>query len=247
MARGLGVSCSAPGCEQEALCGTVQGPCCNKHYLRVRAHGGFDLPERSKSRDVTCAHCGTAFDRGYAIANKRGRRPQFCTRKCQADAAWLKAKENIVQRFHARVVKGQADECWPWIGRRDPNGYGRLDYEGRPQSAHRIAYLLANGELRPDMAVCHACDNPPCCNPAHLWAGTQGDNARDMFAKGRNAVIPPRRGEASSKSKLTAAEVIDIFKSAEPNRVIAARHGITATAVYLIKKRRNWAHVTEGL
>ena len=34
--------------------------------------------------------------------------------------------------------------------------------------------------------VCHKCDRPPCCNPDHLFVGTQLDNVADMLAKGRN-------------------------------------------------------------
>jgi hypothetical protein len=59
--------------------------------------------------------------------------------------------------------------------------------------AHRVAYVLANGPIEPGQVVMHTCDVPACVNPAHLKLGSQGDNNRDCFAKGRN---PSRRKAA---------------------------------------------------
>lgn len=42
-----------------------------------------------------------------------------------------------------------------------------------------------NGPIPVGMLACHHCDNPPCCNPAHVFIGTHKDNARDMARKGR--------------------------------------------------------------
>jgi hypothetical protein len=87
-------------------------------------------------------------------------------------------------------AKGQ-DECWEWRGARTRQRYGifRMFRCG----AHRLAYELHHGILLPTVPVVtpespvilHKCDNPPCCNPFHLWLGTTGDNARDRNKKGR--------------------------------------------------------------
>ena len=76
--------------------------------------------------------------------------------------------------------------CWEYQGFRHPEGYGALSYRGKQLRAHKMMYLLAKGEIPKGKLVMHKCDNPPCCNPAHLQLGTKADNNRDMFAKKRN-------------------------------------------------------------
>lgn len=88
-------------------------------------------------------------------------------------------------RFWIRVDGSAGDDaCWPWLGARDPKGYGQA---GKRWRAHRVAMFLTNGPIPPGMFVCHHCDNPPCCNPAHLFIGTVTDNMRDCAAKGRTS------------------------------------------------------------
>jgi hypothetical protein len=88
-------------------------------------------------------------------------------------------------RFWSKVDRRADDECWLWIGRIGPNGYGRARYNGGGLTqAHRIAFEIANGH-KPYPFALHHCDNRLCCNPAHLWEGDHADNMRDMVAKGR--------------------------------------------------------------
>jgi hypothetical protein len=89
-------------------------------------------------------------------------------------------------RFWRKVAKStDKNACWPWMGGRTKDGYGVVHYAGKHITSHRVAYNLSHSEsVAAGKVVCHTCDNPPCCNPAHLFTGTQLENARDAQAKG---------------------------------------------------------------
>ena len=93
------------------------------------------------------------------------------------------------------------------------------------------------------MIVCHHCDNPPCCNPAHLFLGTTQDNTRDMVAKGRNRVP---LGAANGLSKLTEADVREIRRArfgGVPRAQLTALYGVNYSRIYRIEIGELWAHV----
>ena len=82
------------------------------------------------------------------------------------------------------------DSCWPWLGRRDVNGYGRYNagrFQEYIQQPHRLVLrIIAGRPLVRGEVTMHLCDNPPCCNPKHLKLGTFSDNLRDCHDKGRS-------------------------------------------------------------
>jgi hypothetical protein len=102
---------------------------------------------------------------------------------------------SLPERFWAKVERRGADECWPWTKGTDRQGYGRFQVGKRSEKAHRQAWSLAHPtvELHSSDHICHRCDNPPCCNPAHLYRGNHAANMRDMVARGRQTVL---RGDA---------------------------------------------------
>jgi len=84
--------------------------------------------------------------------------------------------------------------CWEWTGARCPitwgDNYGRVYWKGRGYNAHRIAWEIEHGVAVPaGLDACHACDNPPCVNPAHVWIGTRQHNAIDRALKGRGGRV----------------------------------------------------------
>jgi len=82
--------------------------------------------------------------------------------------------------------------CWDWQRGQNGRGYGRVCFCGKYWRTHRLAWHSAVGEIPSGLFVLHTCDNPACCNPAHLWLGTQLENMGDASAKGR--INPWRRG-----------------------------------------------------
>jgi hypothetical protein len=94
-----------------------------------------------------------------------------------------------IKLFWSRVQIDEENKCWLWLGARTSGrfGYGRFELiTGRQVLAHRLAYgLTAGGIPKARPFVLHSCDNPPCCNPCHLRAGTQKDNMQDKASRGR--------------------------------------------------------------
>jgi len=94
--------------------------------------------------------------------------------------------------FWKKVIK--KDGCWEWAACTNESGYGIFHTGKKTDRAHRVSWILTNGEIPSGLFVCHKCDNPPCTNPDHLFLGTNKDNVDDMIAKGRNSKPPMMAG-----------------------------------------------------
>lgn len=167
-------------------------------------------------------------------------KPRFTRRK----------KMTVAERFASKLTPA-ANGCIEYTGQRDRKGYGRFWDGAEKVLAHRHAWLTARKPIPDGLFVCHKCDNPPCCNPNHLFLGTNLVNVRDAVEKGRprGAQISPRRGEANNRAKLTEAQVIEIRRRLREPRYhgyladLASDFGVTRNAVASIRDGATWQHV----
>lgn len=145
----------------------------------------------------------------------------------------------VAERFWGRVEVRGPDECWPWKAHRNPKGYG-LFWDGRKTTtAPRVAAELS-GMPPGDLFVCHRCDNPPCCNPRHLFLGDSFANQADCARKGRRKHLV---GERHQRARLTAADV-EQMRTMRANGVsalaIAKQFGVSKATVSHATLGRNW-------
>ncbi len=150
----------------------------------------------------------------------------------------------VAERFWRHVDKsGGPDACWVWQGAMFKKGYGCFakDYLGRKStmiSAHRMAYELTHGPIPKNVLACHRCDNPPCCNPAHIFLGTPRQNTLDALVKRR---MPP-------SLRLTPAHVRKIRRLYVRGKVsqqsIANQFGVSQYHISRIVAGKTWKSLT---
>ena len=156
-----------------------------------------------------------------------------------------RARRPIAERFWEKVRKGRPNECWEWQAARNEKGYGRLTAgRGVHLKAHRVAWALSNGcKLEPSACILHRCDNPPCCNPRHLFVGTMKDNTDDMIKKGRNSNPPHRYGENHHAAKFDERTAKKIIRDNRTLSAIAEEHGISWMTVFRLKHGLTWKNL----
>jgi hypothetical protein len=153
----------------------------------------------------------------------------------------------LLDRFRRGLRAGAPSACWLWGRRTDGRGKGHVriaDDAGGRIYVHRLAYELAHGAIPAGLDVLHHCDVPRCCNPAHLFLGTQADNMADKVRKGRQA-----RGEDGiGSSRLTLAQIREIHTLGKTllQREIAARFGVRRPTISRILNGTRWPHVAAG-
>lgn len=177
---------------------------------------------RRKGRETVprdCEYCGVLFNAN--VSNVKLGWGKCCSKACATKLRF--ATRTLESAFEKYVLKGSESECWEWSGNRNTQGYGRFKFKGRLYIAHRYAFERAGGKLSPELFACHHCDNPPCCNPAHLFAGTPKENSMDCVRKNRN-YCPSRLSEETTM-------LVTSLKGALSQRRIAKFAGVSRKTV----------------
>lgn len=151
-----------------------------------------------------------------------------------------------IERFLSKISRQGETECWEWTGCKR-GGYGRFRVGGRKGKlyvATRLMWRLVHGTDPIGQLILHTCDNPGCCNPRHLFIGSDFDNNQDKEAKKRgNHPLGIENGLA----KLTDNQVREIYQSIDSGRNLAKQYGVSDVAISCIKTGKTWQHVTSEL
>lgn len=207
---------------------------CPMHRYRLQKHGTTDEPPKKRDPVCTLNGCnGKHKAMGYCDLHyrrfKESGDPEYWKWPIESD------------RFWAKVDKGRDDECWEWKAGLSMGGYGKYSLKGNTVLAHRMSYVMANGDIPNGLFVCHSCDNRKCVNPNHLWLGSSQDNATDCLNKNRTL-----KGESNGNSKLNNEQVLKIRSLIRDGRSIssiARDFNISNPIIANIRDGKNWSHV----
>lgn len=153
----------------------------------------------------------------------------------------------------ARCKVDQATGCLEWRllrtgGEFPRDRYPTCSFRGVKRRSGSVVWELVHGAApAPGMEICHRCDNPPCCNPDHLFLGTHADNMRDMAAKKRQATNG-RRGEGIALAVLTDSDVASMRRDRAAGmiyRELAVRYGCSLATAQKACVGSTWTHVPE--
>jgi hypothetical protein len=110
-----------------------------------------------------------------------------------------------------------------------------------------VATLVAAAFIgpRPDgLEVCHKDDDKDDNRPGNLYYGTRDQNIADSIKNDRWL-----HGERVPCAKLTEQAVREIWrlKDTMDDAALGRLYGVTAGAIYRVRRGDNWRHVTESL
>ena len=192
--------------------------------------------------DCVCRQCGITFQIHHSrVVLGEG---LYCSRRCVA----LANRVPIEDRFWTHVQRCPHDEgclycCWPWLSKKNRLGYGRILSHRKEVFAHRISWTLHHGTTLPPagLVIRHLCNNPPCCNPSHLAAGSVQDNANDRVRSGRSL-----KGEQHPLAKLSDTDIPHIYALRQQDmtvEAIAAQYGVSTATIIHICQLKTWQHL----
>jgi hypothetical protein len=129
--------------------------------------------------------------------------------------------------------------CWIVRSESTAHQYIQIIRNNRKTSVHRWVYELYHGKIEDNLVIMHTCDNTRCANPDHLKAGTNLDNMKDRYLKGRHV-----HGTRCGNSKLTDEKVLAIMTDNRSCDKIAVDYEVSRSLITHIKKGISWRHIT---
>lgn len=162
----------------------------------------------------------------------------------------------LSERLWQHIDVRDWDECWEWQARRTDFGYGQFKLyppdvlKTKTVQAHRVAWEMFWGKPLQNFGL-HRCNNPPCCNPLHVYDGTSSQNALDAVAAGTSYFLRKDRnkalGERMGLAKLTDDKVREIrtryAAGGVSQQALALEYGVNQTKISDVVRRRTWKHV----
>ena len=144
-------------------------------------------------------------------------------------------RRTLEQRLLSRIEK-QENGCWIWRGS-TTGRYGKIGAAGYQLGTHRVAYELWVGRIPEGLFVMHTCNNPRCCNPAHLCVGTNKQNVQYSGACGR-------RAKPNNAAKLRPCDAAEIkwlaLNTHKTHATISKLYGVNKATVSDIKREVSW-------
>lgn len=170
--------------------------------------------------------------------------PEGGTRRVQVGVNLM---DKLTNKF-LRGIRKMPSGCWVCeTGYADNFGYlvVQISENGVQHSykSHRFSYEYFVGSIPDGKLVCHKCDVPSCCNPEHLFLGSQSENMQDMVRKGRGLV-----GGRNANTKFTEADILAIYRDVDlglSREAIAKKFNVSAVTISHIATGRNWKHLYE--
>lgn len=155
-------------------------------------------------------------------------------------------RRDVLTRFREGIWVNEQTGCWEWKKACTRAGYGLIGSGRTLIYTHRLSYETHVGPIPEGHHVCHKCDNPKCCNPEHLFTGTDADNLGDMRSKGRGHAFEIKVGSEHHSAKLNESQVQKIRALRETGAThakIAAAFSVSKSTICAICKGRVWTHV----
>lgn len=184
---------------------------------------------------TTCEICRKVFlVKPSTLAYGEGR---HCSHACQNESRRI---SDIATYLWSRVDTSVGpSQCWLFIGK--ATRYGKISFQKRTLSTHRLAYEITYGPIPMGEIIRHTCDVKQCCNPAHLITGTNTDNMRDAVERGQIL-----KGEQNPNAKLTEAQVRRARRWAKLGMKqcdIARRLRVNRQTIHRVVCHKNWKHL----